>query len=358
VTISPEYAEELGRQVDELEAENERLREFSAWVDTWVSNPATSYSVYTLDGLFGMTRDKLAALAAPQSAGNAVPPQEASEQFATQQPDGSVRLDAYAGKTREELKAQCRKLSMVLMDWQFTAANAAIAGGNKLENLPEPHFSKLRKFIDAYSDDGMLPTSPPSPPSTQHKRSEMTERAAHEALVAALKAWDAYGGFDTWEDTSRKASAMAEAIRSTLASTGLDAALAAQPPEAPVAWRVKNDFGHWHVTQDKALADTYRDVEKKDVQPLYHLPDLPKTVWMPIETAPKGPTISVARKGGQRDDGTTYWYQAVGHYDPNLGHFHKQYGELYGEPELWALYPENPERCSTLSHPKPPSTDS
>lgn len=126
----------------------------------------------------------------------------------------------------------------------------------------------------------------------------------------------------------------------------------------PVAWRVKNDFGHWHVTQDKALADTYRDVEKKDVQPLYHLPDLPKTVWMPIETAPKGPTISVARKGGQRDDGTTYWYQAVGHYDPNLGHFHKQYGELYGEPELWALYPENPERCSTLSHPKPPSTDS
>lgn len=88
----------------------------------------------------------------------------------------------------------------------------------------------------------------------------MTERAAREALVAALKAWDAYGGFDTWEDTSRKASAMAEAIRSTLASTGLD---------APVAWRVKNDFGHWHVTQDKALADTYRDVEKKDVQPLY-----------------------------------------------------------------------------------------
>ena len=43
----------------------------------------------------------------------------------------------------------------------------------------------------------------------------------------------------------------------------------AQSAQEPVAWRVKNDFGHWYVTQDKALADTYRDVEKKDVQPLY-----------------------------------------------------------------------------------------
>ena len=62
MTISHEYAEELGRQIDELEAENERLREFSTWVDTWVSNPVTSYSVYALDGLFGTARDKLAAL--------------------------------------------------------------------------------------------------------------------------------------------------------------------------------------------------------------------------------------------------------------------------------------------------------
>lgn len=62
MTISREYAEELGRQIDELEAENERLRDFSTWVDTWVSNPVTSYSVYALDGLFGTARDKLAAL--------------------------------------------------------------------------------------------------------------------------------------------------------------------------------------------------------------------------------------------------------------------------------------------------------
>jgi hypothetical protein len=78
----------------------------------------------------------------------------------------------------------------------------------------------------------------------------------------------------------------------------------------------------------------------------------PQTVWIPIETAPKGPAISVARKGGQRDDGSTYWYQAVGHYDPNLGHFHKSYGELYGEPEVWARYPENPEHCPPVTRPE------
>jgi hypothetical protein len=43
----------------------------------------------------------------------------------------------------------------------------------------------------------------------------------------------------------------------------------AQTQQEPVAWRVKNDFGHWYITQDKALADTYRDIEGKDVQPLY-----------------------------------------------------------------------------------------
>lgn len=49
-------------QRDAAEAERDRLRDFADWVDTWVSNPATSYSVYALDGLFAMTRDRLAAL--------------------------------------------------------------------------------------------------------------------------------------------------------------------------------------------------------------------------------------------------------------------------------------------------------
>lgn len=44
------------------QAEMERLRDFARWVDTWVSNPVGSYSVSALDGLFGMTRDRLAAL--------------------------------------------------------------------------------------------------------------------------------------------------------------------------------------------------------------------------------------------------------------------------------------------------------
>jgi hypothetical protein len=37
----------------------------------------------------------------------------------------------------------------------------------------------------------------------------------------------------------------------------------------PVAWRTKNDFGHWHVTQNCALAETWRETEKLEVQPLY-----------------------------------------------------------------------------------------
>ena len=40
----------------------EQLQDFADWVDCWVSNPATSYSVYAIEGLFGMTREKLAAM--------------------------------------------------------------------------------------------------------------------------------------------------------------------------------------------------------------------------------------------------------------------------------------------------------
>lgn len=43
--------------------ENDNLREFIGWVDCWISNPVGSYSVAALDGLFKMTRDKIAALA-------------------------------------------------------------------------------------------------------------------------------------------------------------------------------------------------------------------------------------------------------------------------------------------------------
>lgn len=50
--------------------EIERLREFASWVDTWVSNPVGSYSVYALDGLFAMTRDRLAALVTTRDGAN------------------------------------------------------------------------------------------------------------------------------------------------------------------------------------------------------------------------------------------------------------------------------------------------
>lgn len=42
-----------------VEDENERLMRFVEWVDGWVSHPVGSYSVYALDGLFGMTRDRI-----------------------------------------------------------------------------------------------------------------------------------------------------------------------------------------------------------------------------------------------------------------------------------------------------------
>lgn len=42
--------------------EMERLREFVGWIDTWISNPARAYSHDALEGLFGMTRDKISAL--------------------------------------------------------------------------------------------------------------------------------------------------------------------------------------------------------------------------------------------------------------------------------------------------------
>jgi hypothetical protein len=40
----------------------QKLQEFAAWVETWVSNPVGAYSVQALDGLFAMTRERLAAL--------------------------------------------------------------------------------------------------------------------------------------------------------------------------------------------------------------------------------------------------------------------------------------------------------
>lgn len=53
---------EIEQQRQEAANEIARLRFFVEWVDSIVSNPVSSYSVHALDGLFGMTRDRIAAL--------------------------------------------------------------------------------------------------------------------------------------------------------------------------------------------------------------------------------------------------------------------------------------------------------
>lgn len=42
-----------------------RLRDFAAWIDTWVSNPVVSYAYPALAGLFIEAREKLATLPLP-----------------------------------------------------------------------------------------------------------------------------------------------------------------------------------------------------------------------------------------------------------------------------------------------------
>lgn len=48
--------------IADLQRENDRQRDVIDWIDAWISNPVGAYSVNALDGLFKMTRDKIAAL--------------------------------------------------------------------------------------------------------------------------------------------------------------------------------------------------------------------------------------------------------------------------------------------------------
>lgn len=47
-------------------AQNQRLWDFVRFVESWIGNPASSYSTDALEGLFGMTRDKIGALVEAQ----------------------------------------------------------------------------------------------------------------------------------------------------------------------------------------------------------------------------------------------------------------------------------------------------
>lgn len=59
---SPFVSWDLARANAKLIAAAPALLDFAKWVETWVSNPASSYSTDALDGLFGMARDRLAAV--------------------------------------------------------------------------------------------------------------------------------------------------------------------------------------------------------------------------------------------------------------------------------------------------------
>lgn len=72
------------------------------------------------------------------------------ERFVTDNPDGSISLDAYAGKSRGELKEHCRELCRALVDWQMIAMQCYELGRN---GLSEEDRIKVETLISAYSDD-------------------------------------------------------------------------------------------------------------------------------------------------------------------------------------------------------------
>ena len=72
-----------------------------------------------------------------------------NETFVINNPDGSISLDAYHGKSREELKERCGELCMALDEWQHIAM--ALAEHGK-EGLSPADLAKVERMIDAYKD--------------------------------------------------------------------------------------------------------------------------------------------------------------------------------------------------------------
>lgn len=60
----------VGMDDAKLIAKAPEMLDFIQWIETWVSNPAASYSTDALDGLFGMARDRLSALLATDRSGD------------------------------------------------------------------------------------------------------------------------------------------------------------------------------------------------------------------------------------------------------------------------------------------------
>jgi len=71
------------------------------------------------------------------------------ETFVINNSDGSMLLDAYAGKSREELKQHCRNLSRAVDEWQMIALQLAEHGKDDLS--PEDR-NRVETLIEAYRD--------------------------------------------------------------------------------------------------------------------------------------------------------------------------------------------------------------
>lgn len=72
------------------------------------------------------------------------------ETFVVHNDNGSVSLDPWAKKSREELKIRCGELSHALGQWQRMAMTLYDRGKDCL--LLEEQ-AKIKLLIDAYSDD-------------------------------------------------------------------------------------------------------------------------------------------------------------------------------------------------------------
>jgi hypothetical protein len=71
------------------------------------------------------------------------------ETFVIHNPNGSVSLDPYARRTREELKRRCGELCRALDAWQWIAMTLSESGR---DGLSQEQRSELDHLIEAYRD--------------------------------------------------------------------------------------------------------------------------------------------------------------------------------------------------------------
>jgi hypothetical protein len=135
----------------------------------------------------------------------------------------------------------------------------------------------------AHRSDGSMAESPSNPMTIEALADKLEavsslggyimESKEAAQIVTALRSISSLSAETASTDAAKTCNSYLE--RALAAEYELDKAvseitrLSAATAQEAVAWRIKNDFGHWHPTCNKALADTWRDIEKMDVQPLY-----------------------------------------------------------------------------------------